>query len=306
MFASLLAGSACGLSVLVGDRASAAGPAADRSDLFRRLIGEGISVTPRRTVALAPPVFRPDASSDDRRAQLRELASPHAWQRFRRDSVVAPVAIDLEYLRDPDGSRVGHRVGVAFVVHADLETLRDRDAMGKLFGGQREAAEESDAYRGAAISGETLRELGIEFEPDRETFGWVELTLLERIILHGVIRSQRSESPDRLTVCWILDERFTDASIEEPRYRNWWLKLRRDELGRERRGQRRAYAGAGGYITAARLPELPGASLVEARLVVHEPPQWFGGSNLLRSKLPLVIQESVRTFRRQLSGTSQQ
>jgi hypothetical protein len=33
----------------------------------------------------------------------------------------------------------------------------------------------------------------------------------------------------------------------------------------------------------------------------HEPQGWFEGHNVLRSKLPLVTKENVRTFRRGLT-----
>ena len=52
-------------------------------------------------------------------------------------------------------------------------------------------------------------------------------------------------------------------------------------------------SGAGGYLALQSLaevsPELTGACLVEGRLVLHEPQSWFGGSNFLRSKFPLLI-----------------
>ena len=44
-----------------------------------------------------------------------------------------------------------------------------------------------------------------------------------------------------------------------------------------------------------------GAVLVEYHLVFEEPQGWFGGSNLLRSKLPLVCQDGVRKFRRRMA-----
>jgi hypothetical protein len=39
-------------------------------------------------------------------------------------------------------------------------------------------------------------------------------------------------------------------------------------------------------------------------MIFDEPNGWFGGANLLRSKLPLVIQDEVRNFRRRLAAAS--
>jgi hypothetical protein len=41
--------------------------------------------------------------------------------------------------------------------------------------------------------------------------------------------------------------------------------------------------------------------LIEVHMVFAEPKGWFEGRNLLRSKLPPVMQDSVRKFRRQLA-----
>jgi hypothetical protein len=38
-------------------------------------------------------------------------------------------------------------------------------------------------------------------------------------------------------------------------------------------------------------------------MVLGEPEAWFQGSNLLRSKIPLTVQEGVRTLRRRLAAT---
>jgi hypothetical protein len=40
---------------------------------------------------------------------------------------------------------------------------------------------------------------------------------------------------------------------------------------------------------------------VEVHVVYAEPYGWFEGRNLLRSKLPPVLQDSVRKFRRKLA-----
>ncbi len=51
-----------------------------------------------------------------------------------------------------------------------------------------------------------------------------------------------------------------------------------------------------------RLARPEGALFFEMHVVIHEPEAWFGGPNLLRSKMPLVIQENVRNLRRRLKA----
>ena len=80
--------------------------------------------------------------------------------------------------------------------------------------------------------------------------------------------------------------------------------IERDQLGKTKLGPPTPYAGLGGYIKVTGLHEPAGALLVECHAVFDEPQGWFDGKNLLRSKLPLVVQENVRTFRRKLAKVS--
>ena len=52
------------------------------------------------------------------------------------------------------------------------------------------------------------------------------------------------------------------------------------------------------------LAEPKGALFVEGHVVFAEPVKWFDGANLLRSKLPPVIQGQVRSFRRELAKSN--
>ena len=59
-----------------------------------------------------------------------------------------------------------------------------------------------------------------------------------------------------------------------------------------------------GTLIIGHLKEPANAILVEFHQVFVEPKKWFDGANLLRSKLPLVIQPEVRAFRRELTKLS--
>jgi hypothetical protein len=54
-------------------------------------------------------------------------------------------------------------------------------------------------------------------------------------------------------------------------------------------------------VKVTRLVEPAGALFVEYHLVFVEPRAWFGGANLLRSKVPILAQSEVRAFRRELA-----
>jgi hypothetical protein len=66
-------------------------------------------------------------------------------------------------------------------------------------------------------------------------------------------------------------------------------------------GPARPYIGAAWYSKATKLQQPQGAVLFEYHIVFDEPEGWFNGANLLRSKLPLLVQDGVRKFRRRFS-----
>ncbi|MES1213546.1 MAG: hypothetical protein ABUL64_03085, partial [Singulisphaera sp.] len=85
---------------------------------------------------------------------------------------------------------------------------------------------------------------------------------------------------------------------------NSWSPLERDASGKLSVGAAKAYSGLGGYMKMTELVEPAGALFVECHIVFDEPEAWFHGKNFLRSKLPLVVQDNVRSFRRKLGKDS--
>jgi hypothetical protein len=268
-------------------------------DLMQELLADGVAISAEERVSVSSPKWDPQDPGANRAAVTARLAGPTGWDSFVRKSVVAPVRIDLDYLRAGDGSRQGQRIHVALVVHATLATLRDPEVMGRLLGGESQDSNRPEEFSCETIEPDALRELGIQENPSFAS-SLLRLTLLDKIEVRGVIRSQRIEGDNFFAIAWMLDERFTDRDPPDERYRNQWVKRGRDELGNATRSEPHPYRGAGGYLIVSDVEEIEGASLIEAEVVFHEPEAWFSGSNLLRSKLPLLFQESARRFRREL------
>ena len=108
------------------------------------------------------------------------------------------------------------------------------------------------------------------------------------------MREKRAES----VVAGIkLDERFN----KDQEFSNTWSPIVRDAGGKLSVGAPSPYSGLGGYMKITQLREPAGALFVECHIVFAEPEAWFGGKNLLRSKLPLAVQDNVRSFRRKLA-----
>jgi hypothetical protein len=273
-------------------QAPAEQPKQNTDPLFQQLTTTGIVFPDGTSVVLEPPTWNDSLAPDDRRTVMEKIAGEAGWERFSRNSHVAPIEIDLQSLKNESGQRVGHAVYVAFVAHIELEQLRDKELMKKVFPSNA-ASDDSDQYQAAEISNDRLLARGIQERPEDTSYIEIKLPLLDRVLVEGCLRTQVMESNESITLSAMLDPRFSETDSSSPG--NRWSSLSDTEDAKSYH----PYQGVAGYLSIAPLDEPKGASLVEARFVIHEPIDWFRGSSLLRSKLPLMIQESVRKFRRQ-------
>lgn len=256
----------------------------------RDVIPDGIQVS-GKTVALLPPTLDGTLDAEDQISELQRLVGKTKWRSFSRNSVVAPVKIKLEYLRGGDDERVGHSIHVAFIVHADFASLSDHKVVTELM----DAEDESDDAKpsGRKLTPDELKPIGITDLDNSTSYAVIDVPLLKKIRLAGVMRAQQKTNNDQLVIGFQLDPKFQN---ENANLRNVWSKI--DEANGE--DQKTTYDGLGGYLAITRLHEPENASLVEARILMHEPQTWFSGSNFLRSKLPLLLQEIARNFRRRV------
>ena len=263
--------------------------------LLTELTTDGVEFREGVKVVLPPPSLTGKLSDEQIERTKAELAGNDGWEKFARDSIVAPVTIHRDYVVDNSGNRVGHNVHSAFVVHAKLESLADKELMQQIFG--KPESNDASGMKVTEQSAADLKAAGVELPTDeiagtKVTYSRIEFTLLEKIRLSGVMRIERASAPASTTVAWLLDPKF--AANEE--LRGSWSKV--SEIATEPQ----AYAGWGGYLNVTRVSESPEVLVIESRMLLHELPQWFSASNFVRSKLPLSIQEGARNFRRKLKS----
>jgi hypothetical protein len=269
---------------------------AARADLAAALTAEGVEVVTGVRTPLPASVVRLESGDDEH--SLHELAGTAGWDRFVEDAVTAPVTVTIEPVTEGD-SRLGHRVRMAFVLHVPLEKLQGDEAVKRALGAD-------EGSKGATVKPLTTAELtAAGIEPDgsgREQFIAVEIPLLNRITVRGVVRAEKMESADGTQVAWEFDPRFETV----PQWRATWTKIEENELGERVEGQPQPYSGCGGIVTVKKIRAGAEADasllVVESRMVIREPEAWFQGSNLLRSKIPLTTQEGVRNLRRKLAA----
>lgn len=246
-------------------------------------------------VVLKPPLLDDSLDAVARQGALDSLAGGIGWDRFSRNSYVSPIEMDLQYVKDNHGERTGHLVHVAFVAHLDFEQLRDPDQVRAMFQSDAGDVQAEEFFAAQATKGQ-LAGWGIRDRRDDTTYHQIRIPLLNRVVLEGWLQAQVIAGEDSILIAWLLDPRFT--LTETTSTGNRWSPITQPDDAKSDDAATFPYQGLAGYIHVTRLDQPAGACLVEARIAVHEPTEWFRGSNLLRSKLPLMIQESVRKFRR--------
>jgi hypothetical protein len=264
--------------------------------VYKALITRGVAVGGSEVVRLPAPTLADGLSAADQRRAIEGVAGEsHTWEDLTRKSVVAPFVLKIS---DGEGSpeRRGRRLDIWFVAYGSMKTLENQDFLQKQF---KSATSEGDPENGSSsklLSDADLKRRGIQpgGQPGDTQYIAAEFTLLDRVRVQGTTESTRSRTAQSNIVASFLDPRF----VNDAEYPNQWRPVTRDDDGRRRLGAPQPYSGFGGYAKATRLAEPAGAILIEYHAAFSEPQDWFGGTNLLRSKLPILAQIIVRQLRR--------
>lgn len=233
-------------------------------------------------------------------ATRTRLAGRHSWDRFVSDTRLAPICLTISPVTT-GGSRVGHQLRAVFALRTSLADLNDEQEEAEPLGLGRAGG----SYR--LLTTTELTEAGLKSSGRQdERFVLIELTLLNRMRVCGTVHIVRQSTADGIKLTWAFDHRFDS----QPEFRTTASRIDSNELGERVIGPAEPYAGGFGVVIARELPQ-PGDTpadppivIVESRLVFAEPEDWFGGSNLLRAKIPLITQEGVRTLRQRLQAAA--
>lgn len=275
----------------------AADPQLEQNPVYQRLQEKGVSVGEETFVPLPPPVMADGASAAQQQKIMTEIAgSDSSLRRFLRDSVVASHVLRMDDVKQV-GETTVKSVDFYFVVYSDLKTLQDKDVLEKLLGGGAKSAEEEGQQGdGKTLTAEDLKERNIPpIDEDHEGYGYGSYRLLDNVMLHMVGRSFYSQTDKSIIAAAAIDPRFTG----DQKFPNIWQPITGKGTD-ETIGSPQPYDAAGMYAKITELADPKGAVFVEAHIIYAEPQAWFGGANLLGSKMPVIVQDQVRDFRREL------
>jgi hypothetical protein len=265
--------------------------------IYRELLDSGVPITATQRARLPAPSMADGLSADAQEGALETaIGDELSLEAFTRPSPVAPYRLRLHDASPSDPKAPSRAVDVCFIAYGDWKIAASKEFLDKVLDRNREGG------KARGLEAEELKRRGIrvDLKSKHEGYGYVIFPLLDRVEVSAVGHSFWSESRDSIVAAGVLDSRFRgDADLP-----NQWRPMTKTGDGKIELGRAEPYDGAGWYVKVTRLSNLKGALFVEAHLVFAEPKGWFGGANLLRSKLPPVIQAQVRAFRRELAKAS--
>lgn len=283
--------------LLIGGAVAAAAETPPRNPLFDELLDSGLQMPRAPTVKLPPPLFKDGMDKAASKAALAKAAGKLPLELFLKRSEQAPFHLKIESLNDKQDKRCGQALDLWFVAYGKQDAVQKKDIVNLLLVGEKKG---EGLQKAEYLTPEQLEQRGIKpLSGDNleERYATFDLELLDKVLVTGLTRNVKTWSKHSVCVATKLDERF---EIDK-QFPNRWRSIMRQADKDDQLGPPKPYSGLAGYAVVAELAEPEGALLVEMHFVFHEPPQWFDGPNLLRSKLPILIQDNVRSFRRKLA-----
>jgi hypothetical protein len=277
-------------AALLGTPCLAANP------IYEALIEKGLAISPQETVKLPPPVLADGMTTAQQKQAIEAvLAKKYNWESFTRKSLVAPFVLRIND-EGRESGQVGRRVDLYFITYGSLDSMRGDDFLkGQLnFAAADEESADGNQVRVLSPANLTKRGLPPDQGPGSSRWIAVESTLLNKVRIRLTTQNLKSESADSVLIASVTDPRF----VNDPEFPNDWRAITTDESGRRQMAAPQPYAGLGSYVKGTQLSDPAGAIFVEYHVAFAEPQGWFHGTNLLRSKLPIVVQNMVRKLRR--------
>ncbi|HVC95548.1 MAG TPA: hypothetical protein VND64_17770 [Pirellulales bacterium] len=279
----------------------AAGPAdAHDNPVLADLLKEGVTIG-GKAIKLPPPTLADGLGVEDQRAALEKITdASHPLDPLLRPSVVAPFVLKLSSEPTDSADEPARRVDLWFVVYGKLDEVASQDFADRWsdMAGEKGASDDLPV-RSGELKAEEIAERKLDRSLGKdEHYLFSTSNLFDRVLISATRQALVTRTDESLLVAARVDPRFDD----DAEYPNQWQPLARDKAGKLAAGEVQPYAGAAFYAKVTKLAEPAGALFVEYHQAFNEPKDWFHGANLLRSKLPIVAQDSVREFRRRLRG----
>lgn len=267
-------------------------PAAHDTDnpLFKRITTDGLDAGGGVKLKFPPPSV-PDGLAGAKQTEIIKglIANKYDYAEFTRNSVVAPQVV---VIGNPAAGAKGappRSIDVYFVVYGDFKKLEDDKFLDKLVGNTK-----GSGGKGGELTAKDLEARQIKIvDAKREGYGFVEFDFLEKVRLKLTGHAMWSRNAESVVAAAEIDPRFRGDKA----FPNQWQSI--DKAAAKPIGDPNPWDGAGMYLKITKLQEPAGALFIEQHIIFTEPTGWFDGKPILTSKLPIAVQENVRTMRKE-------
>jgi len=243
----------------------------------------------------------PDGMKADQQLQaIRSVLGNLEEERFFKPSVVSPFVFKLEPLSKLENGGQRQRLDVWFVAHGKLDDIEEKKMMDDLTGPE---AKKTPGLPEVArvLTEEEMKARDLKFgdQPDGSgrSYGIMGANILDKAFVTGITSSRYRKTDDSIE----LFLRMSPSLFDDPDFPARWHSISKADDGTFQLGKANPYTDLAALIKVTKLAGAEDGLFVEVHVVYAEPFGWFEGRNLLRSKLPPVLQDSVRKFRRKLA-----
>lgn len=260
------------------------------NSIYKGLFDPGLLIAPQMNVKFPAPSMPDGLDGGKQKAIIQSLiGNDYSYPEFTRKSVVAPQLLKLRDVEPSDPKAPTRGVDVWFVAYGDLKLLDDEKFMDRLMNAGRGEG------RAKGLTKEDLAKRNLNVQNDKhEGYVFIEFDFLEKVRLKATGHGYWSKTNDSVVVVGEIDPRFRS----DQQFPNQWQSLSKDS-GMLKVGPAAPWSGAAFYLKITRLSEPVDALFIEEHIIFAEPMGWFDGANLLRSKLPIAVQNNVRNIRRE-------
>lgn len=220
--------------------------------------------------------------------------------RFFNQSIVSPFVFQLEPISKLADGGNRQRLDVYFVAYGKLADIDPKKMMEDLTGPETSKTPGlPDVSR--ALTETEMNERGLAFgdQPDGSgrSFGILGANILDKVFVTGITGTRYQKTDDSIELYLEL----APTLVEDPAFPARWHSISRADDGSFQLSSGNPYGDLSAMIKATKLADVDDAVFIEVHVVYAEPQGWFEGRNLLRSKLPPLLQDVVRKFRRKLA-----
>jgi len=244
--------------------------------------------------------LRDNMSAEEQHEAITKILGSLEEERFMRRSIVSPFVFDLRSISKLEQGGHRQQLDVWFVAHGQLKDIEEKKMIDDLTGPEAKQTPGLPEVARALTEAEMQsRNLPFGEQPDGKShsYGIMGANVLDKVFVTGITKSEYKRTNNSITLLLSLDPTLLNDSQFPAR----WHSITKTDAGDFQLGDARDYSDLLAAIKVTPLVGVEDALFVEVHVIYAEPFDWFEGRNLLRSKLPPVIQDSVRKFRRKLA-----